>query len=1266
MILFFILCLVNLTSRSPFPNENSYETPNNSSYNESTTAAPPTSNGTTIIFETNSLNTTTPPLTVGEIFFLVSPPLIGLYLIALSLLTCFTAKLFYIDFLMMVPMFKKHDWVTLIEWLDYFQCVAIIFSYMNVILFPIVIIGILLPLNSWPENAFRYFVVFGLLSSMTLFLICILIRLLVLLMSVCMDTTDFKTYFLTRLKMTEEKSNKTFEIMFRLISVLIRLVIKILLSPISFIYKKCKAESIRMQGEHEGTIKTKIWIYCNIFLMTSKPYLPVFINVMLIFFVLYQNDRNADFLIEGAKYLIAFVAFMAIISIKILLRSMQDKKMKTQADGDFHNGLPEVDPDHYERLQSVLDSITSNYSSLSMVRHDNASDSLCKCRLRLGSSDTYKRLVKIHKASGARTKNSLENVFITAKQKQLLKKVESEEKRNYERIVNGEEKELVVSPPMFQFNSKIGLHETIEQHTIQDIFHKIKNQDPNEAEEINKFLKDIKWQIAEWDIFNELVIFFSQKQGVMVNGYETHNFLKPFVKEAEDYRKQNSGLKDLTDLEKQILQALNIDLSDVNDAADGIVNELAQLFPGPTFLTSDIHSEIKKSSHKLLTKDAKNKAKNKFKNKKVMRSYAAEEIRIQIKYSIYQAHSKYTSEWDFIVILPSSKTIVNVEVKNNADAGSGKNSNLVCASEQLEKHAIYFAEKHGYLIDEKWSFLKIASIKPKIDNKTLACSHCEKFVITNDHHIGDVWRNIQFSDLQTDKDSKKNLQNDFVTLFRRLVSYSSVSRTTQPKSLSKGWEQVEGDRAENITSGYTEPPPLYSEQPLLSEIRQMAHNAYKAVYFNPGQFGLLFGRLAKRLVVFLSDFGTGKTLIAKEKALREAEQSGSGLVYFISLIASDQTGFPEKFRYIFDIVSENYDFKGTNVQYYDVNRLWEEYQMDHPNAKKDQVDVFELATDLISKNQGSSFIVDEVPIYKEKRIGEPYYTAESIKRTEDFLLDCINLVQDPNIFWAALQANCLSDVVELDKVTDALSEPFNQLKQSLISENVHIGNLSVNMRNTKEIHDLEVMPDEIGIQAFASDKFRTNAGLHKANPTTVVGAIPTVIPVKKAEFSGSIKEILKKCLKTSNGSSKPSNTVLLHDNAISTYDIVKNLKTLDSFDDVVSYPSSNDPQTCQNGLYKFLRDERIALVTHEKFFRGCEAKNVVYFCENGENVRSSTARAVEGLVIVQKLRNEYSRNEPLIYDNHIFKNSRITKFLSHPNPFYRILNRLEDWTSNII
>ena len=120
------------------------------------------------------------------------------------------------------------------------------------------------------------------------------------------------------------------------------------------------------------------------------------------------------------------------------------------------------------------------------------------------------------------------------------------------------------------------LHQTVEENSLQEVAKKIQNQNPSEADEINKFLKDIRWQISEWDVFDELAIFFSQRQGLLLNGYETQDFLKPFVKEADLFRKQNIPARnDLTDLEKQILRVLNIDLSDVNAVANGIVAEQA-------------------------------------------------------------------------------------------------------------------------------------------------------------------------------------------------------------------------------------------------------------------------------------------------------------------------------------------------------------------------------------------------------------------------------------------------------------------------------------------------------------------------------------------------------------------------------------------------------------------------------------------------------------------------------------------------------------------
>ena len=71
-------------------------------------------------------------------------------------------------------------------------------------------------------------------------------------------------------------------------------------------------------------------------------------------------------------------------------------------------------------------------------------------------------LVKKHRASDAQNRNDPEHVFIGVKEKQLLKDIQAGENRNYKRVIDGEEKELIVSPPLFQFNSRIGVQTEVD------------------------------------------------------------------------------------------------------------------------------------------------------------------------------------------------------------------------------------------------------------------------------------------------------------------------------------------------------------------------------------------------------------------------------------------------------------------------------------------------------------------------------------------------------------------------------------------------------------------------------------------------------------------------------------------------------------------------------------------------------------------------------------------------------------------------------------
>ena len=106
--------------------------------------------------------------------------------------------------------------------------------------------------------------------------------------------------------------------------------------------------------------------------------------------------------------------------------------------------------------------------------------------------------------------------------------------------------------------------------------------------------------------------------------------------------------------------------------------------------------------------------------------------------------------------------------------------------------------------------------------------------------------------------------------------------------------------------------------------------------------------------------------MAKEMALRSAEKDSLGKIYFLSLVAVDKFGITEKYKFIYDILSETYDFDGADVVFIDAQKLWDFFKKYHPNAKRSKHDILELAEFFIRKHPDSSFILDEVPSPKRR------------------------------------------------------------------------------------------------------------------------------------------------------------------------------------------------------------------------------------------------------------------------------------------------------------
>ena len=120
-----------------------------------------------------------------------------------------------------------------------------------------------------------------------------------------------------------------------------------------------------------------------------------------------------------------------------------------------------------------------------------------------------------------------------------------------------------------------------------------------------------------------------------------------------------------------------------------------------------------------------------------------------------------------------------------------------------------------------------------------------------------MWDHITFDKKKLSVETLDESDEQFQNIFRRLVSFSSATRAPMPKKMCNNLPNVIDSEGEKITSGHTKSKTLTAETLSFQQIRSENHNAFKTLYLNPSQVGLF----SKRLVVFLSDYGTGKCCI---------------------------------------------------------------------------------------------------------------------------------------------------------------------------------------------------------------------------------------------------------------------------------------------------------------------------------------------------------------------------------------------------------------------
>ena len=180
------------------------------------------------------------------------------------------------------------------------------------------------------------------------------------------------------------------------------------------------------------------------------------------------------------------------------------------------------------------------------------------------------------------------------------------------------------------------------------------------------------------------------------------------------------------------------------------------------------------------------------------------------------------------------------------------------------------------------------------------------------------------------------------------------------------------------------------------------------------------------------------------------------------------------------------------------------------------------------------------------------YGALSINAAEELLIRCHRLIGKDSHFWVAFQSNSLVDFTRDTK--EDFSSTFKKMKEHLANEGFHIGALSSNMRNTKQIGQLA---QEV---KYSNHRFRVNDAISSSTVKTLAvnSTAPTLIPVHRNNEKKCLTSAILYALKLITKIVGNSKSVILHDIHFKSKDIKNDLMSAineENKDNIFMYPN---------------------------------------------------------------------------------------------------------------
>ena len=130
-------------------------------------------------------------------------------------------------------------------------------------------------------------------------------------------------------------------------------------------------------------------------------------------------------------------------------------------------------------------------------------------------------------------KDVIFNIFTDPNEKKIFKKALLSMKRDYPQLTERSSDTLTVFPEWFQFDSRIKKKQTVVLPVLENI-KKEMDKTHSDFNKIDQFIRKIKPQLSEQEVFEPLVRFFFNQRGVLLHSLKFHQYMRPFTNLAKD------------------------------------------------------------------------------------------------------------------------------------------------------------------------------------------------------------------------------------------------------------------------------------------------------------------------------------------------------------------------------------------------------------------------------------------------------------------------------------------------------------------------------------------------------------------------------------------------------------------------------------------------------------------------------------------------------------------------------------------------------------